>query len=365
MLAKIKSPFVILITLGIIIGSALFITTKITFDKTSETEFCISCHSMDSAYQDYKKSIHYSNKHGVSAECSDCHIPQQTMEYLVTKIRASKDIYHEFISGKIDTAEKYDSHKLAMAKTVWSQMEANDSATCRSCHDFDRMIPEQQKSEAVIAHAGAKNNNQTCIDCHKGIAHSLPKPKSNTISISDVDINNEVYTSKIIQLHNSEQLEKSRSKILPLTKLTVLKKQQGKVFVAISGWKEARKNVLYSEKGQRIASATLRGIKNINELGENYQDPVSLNPWKKIQILGWVAESEVITDINPTWENLKFAYDSKCGQCHLKVEEAHFSANDWPAQFMGMAKQAKLSKDETQAMLKYLQYHSSTFVNHN
>ncbi|WP_171754070.1 NapC/NirT family cytochrome c [Vibrio sp. 99-8-1] len=365
MLAKLKLPSILLLTLGIIIGSTLFIVTKITFDKTSETEFCISCHSMDNAYQDYKKSSHFSNKHGVKAECSDCHIPQQTMEYLVTKIRASKDIYHEFISGKIDTQQKYDSHKLAMAKTVWSQMEANDSATCRSCHDFEQMAPELQKQEAVIAHAGAKTNNQTCINCHKGIAHTLPKPKTNTISILDADINDQVYTTKIIQLHNSDQLEKSRAKVLPLTKLTIIKKQQDRVYVAITGWKEARKNVLYSEKGQRIASATLRGISNIDDLGENYQDPISLNPWKKIQIHGWLKETPIVTDVNPIWDNLKFAYDSKCGQCHLKVEEAHFSANDWPAQFMGMAKQAKLSKDETQAMLKYLQYHSSTFVKHN
>jgi nitrate/TMAO reductase-like tetraheme cytochrome c subunit len=320
---------------------------------------------MTSAYEDYKKSIHFNNKHGVSAECSDCHIPENTVDYFVTKIRASKDIYHEFITGKIDTQEKYDAHKLAMAETVWSQMKANDSATCRSCHDFERMEATEQKPEAVTAHKGARANNQTCIDCHKGIAHTLPKPKSSTVSLLEADINDTVYPAQIIPLHNTPELEKTRAKVLPLTPLTIVEKQDDKVLVEVSGWQEAKKKVLYSEKGMRIAASTLRGVKDQQESGETYQDPVSKNIWKKVRIRGWLADTEVSKELAPNWNNLKFEYESKCGQCHLKIEEGHFTANDWPAQFMGMAKQAKLSKDETQAMLKYLQYHSSSFIEHH
>ncbi|WP_375748895.1 NapC/NirT family cytochrome c [Vibrio sp. HN007] len=360
-----KPTTLALIFSGLIIGLLVTLATKITLEKTSDTEFCISCHSMENAYEEYKKSAHFNNTHGVSAECSDCHIPQDTVEYLVTKVRASKDLYHEFITGKIDTQEKYDAHKLSMAETVWAQMKANDSSTCRSCHDFERMTTSSQKPEAVTAHNSARANNQTCIDCHKGIAHSLPKPKSSTVSVLEANTDEVVYTTAMIPLHNSPELEKSRAKILPLTQLNILKKQDNKVQVELTGWQEAKKKVLYSEKGMRIAASTLRGVKDVQPSGNTYQDPITKKQWKQIQIRGWISDTDITQDLNSSWNNLKFEYESKCGQCHLKVEEGHFAANDWPAQFMGMAKQAKLGKDETQAMLKYLQYHSSSFIEHH
>lgn len=360
-----KPATLALIFLGITIGLLVALATKITLDKTSDTEFCISCHSMKNAYEEYKESVHFNNKHGFSAECADCHIPQDTLGYLVTKIRASKDLYHEFVTGKIDTEEKYNQHKLSMAETVWSQMKANNSSTCRSCHDFERMKAETQKSEAVTAHNSARANNQTCIDCHKGIAHSIPKPKSSTISILETELNEIVYTTSTISLHNTFELEKTRAKILPLTKLTVIDKKANKVQVEISGWQEAKKKVLYSEKGLRIAGSTLRGVKDIRFVGDIFEDPITKKQWKQIQVKGWISETDISKRLDSSWNTLKFDYESKCGQCHLKVEESHFSANDWPAQFKGMAKQAKLSKDETQAMLKYLQYHSSSFVEHD
>ncbi len=58
---------------------------------------------------------------------------------------------------------------------VWQQMRGNHSATCRSCHDFDAMEPFELSHEAVKMHGYAKANNQTCIDCHKGVAHFAPE----------------------------------------------------------------------------------------------------------------------------------------------------------------------------------------------
>ena len=45
-------------------------------EATNTLEFCISCHEMrDNVYQEYKETIHYSNRTGVRAICSDCHVP--------------------------------------------------------------------------------------------------------------------------------------------------------------------------------------------------------------------------------------------------------------------------------------------------
>ena len=61
-------------------------------EATNTTEFCISCHSMQATvYQEYKKSVHYSNRAGVRAGCPDCHVPKQLGPKLVAKVRAAKD----------------------------------------------------------------------------------------------------------------------------------------------------------------------------------------------------------------------------------------------------------------------------------
>ncbi len=58
-------------------------------EATNTLEFCIGCHEMrDNVYQEYKKTIHYSNRTGVRAVCSDCHVPKDWTHKMVRKIQA-------------------------------------------------------------------------------------------------------------------------------------------------------------------------------------------------------------------------------------------------------------------------------------
>ncbi len=57
-------------------------------------------------YEEYQGSVHFSNSKGIRAECSDCHIPQDAIGYLITKVRASKDLYHEFVTNKLPDEER-------------------------------------------------------------------------------------------------------------------------------------------------------------------------------------------------------------------------------------------------------------------
>lgn len=143
-----KRYIALIAAVGIAIGWLTFGGTQAVLHATSSTEFCVSCHTMEKPLHEYQGSVHFSNQKGIRAECADCHIPQEPIDYLITKIRASKDIYHEFVTGKIDTDEKYEEHRLAMAETVWEQMRENDSATCRSCHSFDAMETYDQSVSA-------------------------------------------------------------------------------------------------------------------------------------------------------------------------------------------------------------------------
>jgi len=144
-------------------------------EATNTMEFCIGCHEMrDNVYEEYKTTIHFSNRTGVRAVCSDCHVPKDWTHKIMRKIQASKEVFGK-ITGKIDTKEKFEAHRLEMAEREWARMKSRDSIECRNCHSFEAMSPEVQKKTPYKKHMEAKAAGQSCIDCHQGIAHRLPK----------------------------------------------------------------------------------------------------------------------------------------------------------------------------------------------
>ena len=142
---------------------------------TNREEFCISCHEMkDNVYQEYRNTIHASNRSGVRATCPDCHVPKDWTHKMIRKIQASNEVLHKIL-GSIDTPEKFNAKRLELAKHEWERMKKTDSRECRNCHNFDAMSAELQKQTPYKKHMKAKEEGKTCIDCHKGIAHHLPK----------------------------------------------------------------------------------------------------------------------------------------------------------------------------------------------
>ena len=145
-----------------------------SLEVTNTEKFCISCHEMnDYVYQEYKDTIHYTNRTGVRATCPDCHVPKEWGYKMVRKIRASNELWHKAL-GSINTAEKFEAKRLTMARHVWKSMEQTDSRECRNCHDFESMDYFEQGRRGVDAHIEGFDEGKTCIDCHRGIAHSLP-----------------------------------------------------------------------------------------------------------------------------------------------------------------------------------------------
>lgn len=164
-----------LLVLGVVVGIAFWGGFNTVLDRTNELDFCISCHEMrDTVYQEYKKTIHYTNRTGVRAVCSDCHVPKDWTHKMMRKIQASKEVWGK-LTGTIDTPEKFEAKRLKLAQNEWARMKASDSRECRNCHSFDGMNPDRQKPRAQMPHSKATERGQTCIDCHKGIAHQKPK----------------------------------------------------------------------------------------------------------------------------------------------------------------------------------------------
>ena len=102
---------------GFIAGIIFWGGFNTAMEATNTLEFCISCHEMkDTVYQEYKKTIHYSNRTGVRAVCSDCHVPKDWVHKIQRKIQASKEVWGK-ITGHHRYAGKIRSQRLELAQT--------------------------------------------------------------------------------------------------------------------------------------------------------------------------------------------------------------------------------------------------------
>ena len=163
-----------LLVVGFISGIIFWGGFNTAMEMTNNEQFCISCHEMeDNVYQEYKQTIHYSNRTGVRATCPDCHVPKEWHHKVVRKIQATNELLHKAL-GSINTREKFEAKRLQLAQNVWRVMEKTDSRECRNCHNYDFMDFAVQGRRAVKQHSEGLDTGKTCIDCHKGIAHELP-----------------------------------------------------------------------------------------------------------------------------------------------------------------------------------------------
>jgi cytochrome c-type protein NapC len=170
-----KYSFVGIASLFFALGIIFWGGFNTAIEQTNRLEFCITCHEMrDNVYQEYKKTIHYSNRTGVRAICSDCHVPRDWTHKMVRKIQASGEVWSTLI-GRVDTKEKFEANRMRLATDEWARMKSTNSRECRNCHDFEAMSGDMQKQTVFKKHMKARDDGQTCIDCHKGIAHHLPK----------------------------------------------------------------------------------------------------------------------------------------------------------------------------------------------
>lgn len=151
---------------------------NLTLDWSNTEDFCISCHVMKvNVYTEYQETIHYSNRTGVRAVCSDCHVPKGWFKKLSRKIRATLREVPAWAMGTVDTPEKFEARRMHLATNVWGEMKKSDSEECRNCHELGHMDLDRQELSASRKHTLKRQTErgETCIDCHQGIAHTLPE----------------------------------------------------------------------------------------------------------------------------------------------------------------------------------------------
>ena len=177
------------LTIGGFVAGIIFwggFNTAMEFTNTEA--FCTGCHEMrDNVYVELKRTVHFSNRSGVRAKCSDCHVPHAWTDKVARKMQASKEVWGK-IFGTISTRDKFQSKRLEMAQREWHRFKSNDSLECRNCHSEKAMDFTRQSKRAAEAHERfLVDGDKTCIDCHKGIAHELPEMKSTALPPSTAD----------------------------------------------------------------------------------------------------------------------------------------------------------------------------------
>jgi nitrate/TMAO reductase-like tetraheme cytochrome c subunit len=169
-----RIPFLLVLLAGGIGGILFWGSFNWAMEMTNTEAFCTGCHEMrDGPYKELQQTIHFKNRSGVRAICSDCHVPHEWFAKIRRKIQASNELYHK-VMGTIDTPEKFEKHRWALANNVWKSMKERDSLECRNCHSKNSMDPHKQKEASQIMFQES-TKSLTCIDCHKGIAHKLPE----------------------------------------------------------------------------------------------------------------------------------------------------------------------------------------------
>ncbi len=404
-----------LVATGIVIGIALIVLPHVGIKVTSTTEFCVSCHSMQPVYEEYKQSVHFQNASGVRAECHDCHIPpdipgmvkrkleasnhsmqpvyeeyKQSVHFqnasgvraechdchippdipgmVKRKLEASNDIYQTFIAHSIDTPEKFEAKRAELAEREWARMKENNSATCRSCHNYDAMDHAKQHPEAARQMKVAAKDNQSCIDCHKGIAHQLPDMSSgfrkqfDELRASANDSGDTLYSIDIKPIYAAKGDKEASGSLLPASEVKVLKRDGDWLQIEITGWTESagRQRVLTQFPGKRIFVASIRGdVQQQVKTLEKTTVADTSTEWSKLQATAWMKKGDMVNDIKPIWAYADSLYNGTCNQCHGAPEIAHFDANGWIGTLNGMIGFTSLDKREERTLLKYLQMNAS------
>ncbi len=163
---------------GLVAGVAAVLGAEQMDNYTNTNAFCTSCHltrEYIAKSVTYRVSSHQVRPGGVNPGCADCHIPKGLVPATWTHfIKGVQDLYGEIIYD-YRNIEVWKERRPELAYAVRDWMRANDSVTCRSCHDEASIKPKRKRGQRQ--HADAREEGMTCIDCHYNLVHEEVEPR--------------------------------------------------------------------------------------------------------------------------------------------------------------------------------------------
>ncbi len=354
------SLFAVLLVTGVVLSSVAL------HPALSTTEFCVSCHEMEAPLAEYQESSHFKSRTGVRAECSSCHIPEGLGPALFAKIDALRHVYGHLL-GSLSTDEKYEDARLRMAERVWDEMKTHDSRECRSCHNQQAFVFEEfsNHSDAKRMAKGLEEGG-TCIDCHKGLVHTMPDRSSGykkqleelLAESADPDIQTDtVYPLETVFSYSSQDGNRE-ARILSATRLTVLDNNGQWLKIRVDGWQQDEVDaMIYELQGKRIFSVALdKDARGKPVIQSTMFDPDTEQTWHKVSFETWVTSENMLQDEEKLWGYGKELHHSTCGACHMAIPASHFLANQWIGVMKDMKRNIRhLSKEQYRFLQKYLQ----------
>lgn len=134
-------------------------------ERSKETEFCLSCHTMEpygrSLYVDdkeYTPANHFQNNRVPSDRaCYTCHTDYTMYGDFNAKLRGLKHLYVQYLGTIPDTIKLYSEY---------------NNRECLHCHEGARSFEEQAAHDGILA--SIKSNELSCLTsgCH-GVVHNV------------------------------------------------------------------------------------------------------------------------------------------------------------------------------------------------
>ncbi|MEC6897343.1 MULTISPECIES: pentaheme c-type cytochrome TorC [Photobacterium] len=363
---------------GFVAGIVFWGGFNTALEVTNTEKFCISCHSMrDTVYPELQGTIHWENNAGVRATCPDCHVPHNWTDKIARKMQASKEVFGAIV-GTIDTPEKFEAKRLELAQHEWKRFAANKSLECKSCHSYDSMKWDEMSPRAQVQMKQAAAKDQSCIDCHKGIAHHLPSNMDSSGGMiselaavaqnTDYENGNTYYSMQFIPMFEDEAKTQDGGSLEPASGVKVVAVKDDMLQIEISGWRKEKGfgRVINQDFGMNIPTAALSKTaaqnKDIVKGTTEKEDDVTGLKWQQVTATLWVEKAKFVSNVNDIWSVAQSAYKTNCSVCHTQPAENHFDANTWPGMFNGMLAFVNFDTDSEAIVLKYLQNHSSDFA---
>ncbi|MPW29722.1 pentaheme c-type cytochrome TorC [Agarivorans sp. B2Z047] len=361
---------------GFVAGIIFWGGFNTALEATNTEEFCIGCHEMaDNVYVELQDTVHWKNNSGVRATCPDCHVPHNWTDKIARKMQASKEVYGA-IFGTINTREKFLEKRGELAQHEWDRFTANNSLECKNCHNYNSMDFDSMSERAQVQMKMAAERDQSCIDCHKGIAHELPEnmnsgdgtlAKLEEMATSGYKKGETYYSVRQLPMFTNAELSEEAGQLNAATAVKVLDIKGDAIQVEIDGWRKTKGfgRVLFEDFAMNINDGFLTKEvaqnDSIMQKGETKEDDLTGLPWQKVSITLWMRNGSLTDSRDTLWQFAKTTYDTACSVCHTQPAENHFDTNTWPGMFNGMLSFVNLDGDTQALVLKYLQKHSSDF----
>lgn len=171
------------------------------------------------------------------------------------------------------------------------------------------------------------------------------------------------FASEVKSLYADSTSKKVIGRLLPTTKVEILKKENDRVKVRVIGWSERNKLVaLYATPNRRILNAGLsRGVDiSFQKIGDKTFEG---KQFEEIAMEFYTENSGFVNDVAPLYKEASELYTTNCSMCHHLHALKEYKANQWPSVIKSMLSRTAIPKDKSQLVIQYVQKNASDVEN--